>query len=101
MNRHDEAIARRQAPAAAIRRRRGHWRFQPMELRCLPRSVPAARPPGPEPDDRRHLLDYRLNIFAGKFILNTKSTFVGGQLGGLIFGFDVPPESRDPRGLSI
>jgi hypothetical protein len=63
MNRLDEAIARRQASAAAIRRRRGHWRFQPMELRCLPRSVPAARPPGPEACGLRYLVEYKANVF--------------------------------------
>src|SRR5207248_1107026 len=40
------------------------------------------RPPGPEPDSPRYLLDNRTNIFAINFILGTKSTFMGGQLGG-------------------
>ena len=42
------------------------------------------RPPGPETCDPRYHLDYRANIFARNFILSTKSTLVGGQLGGLI-----------------
>ena len=40
------------------------------------------RPPGPEAGDPRYLYDYRVNIFARNLILGTKSTFVGGQLGG-------------------
>ena len=45
------------------------------------------RPPGPEAGGHCHLLDYRVNIFAMNFILSTKSTLVGGQLGGY---FDAP-----------
>ena len=48
-------------------------------------SVPANwnhRPPGPEPDDARYPLDYTANIVTKNFILSTKSTLVGGQLGG-------------------
>ena len=40
------------------------------------------RPPGPEPDGPRHLLDYRANILARNFILSPKSTSESGQLGG-------------------
>ena len=41
------------------------------------------RPPGPEACGLPYLLEYKANIFVKNFILSTKSTLVGGQLGGL------------------
>jgi hypothetical protein len=39
--------------------------------------------PSPEACRLRYLLEYRANIFVRNFVLSTKSTLVGGQLGGL------------------
>jgi len=40
------------------------------------------RPPGPESGAPRYLLEYKANISVRNFILSTKSSLVGGQLGG-------------------
>jgi len=53
------------------------------------------RPPGPEPDSPRPLLDYRATIFARNFILST--TFVGGQLGGQFSTFQCPSLRHCPE----
>ena len=45
-------------------------------------ALAVSRPPGPEPDDASYLLDYTVHIVTKNFILSTKSTLVGGQLGG-------------------
>jgi len=59
------------------------------------------RPPGPETEGPRHLLDYRANILAKNFILSTKSTLVGGQLGGLFIpSSDVRPYRICPPDLT-
>src|SRR5580700_6225221 len=47
-----------------------------------PRSV-SHRPPGPEACDLCYLHEYKANILVKNFILSTKSTLVGGRLGGL------------------
>jgi hypothetical protein len=55
------------------------------EMIPMPDKQAPRRPPAPETGGHRYLLEYRANIFARNFILSTKSTLVGGQLGGLNF----------------
>src|SRR5580692_5031037 len=65
-----------------------------------PRPV-SHRPPGPEACGLPYLLEYKENIFAKYFILSTKSTLVGGQLGGVIlvlFGSSDRSEWRSATG---